>query len=447
MHAQSANHSHPIARATNILQEFSLPLIAGVVTGLIAANVNHLWYESVVEFNPFGSHAAVFGHELTVNYIINGMFMCLFFGIAAKEITESTLPGGVLNPLRRAINPLVGTLGGVFGPAGMYLLLAWILYGNTDDFGAVANGWAIPTATDIALAWLVARVVFGPMHPAVNFLLLLAVADDAIGLGIIAVFYPDPLHPVKPLWLLLVVGGMAAAFIIRRLRVRWWPVYIIVGGALSWVGLAKGGVEPALALVPIVPFLPHRGHASPLFQEEAQIIDLPDARHPERPHTQVEFYGHSVLDQFEHQLKLFVDFGLFFFAFANAGVPFTSIGWVTMMVLASLIVGKGIGVALFSWTASLFGFPLPKGMGVRHLVLAGVIAGLGLTVALFVAGKAFPDGSQFQDPGKMGAVFSIGAALVAYIMGIALRVKNIPGTDTADTATEATAPQRNTADN
>lgn len=447
MHAQSANHSHPIARATNILQEFSLPLIAGVVAGLIAANVNYHWYESVVEFNPFGGHAAVFGHELTIHFIINGMFMCLFFGIAAKEITQSTLPGGVLNPLRRAINPLVGTLGGVFGPVGLYLLLAWVFYGGTDDFGAVANGWAIPTATDIALAWLVARVVFGPMHPAVNFLLLLAVVDDAIGLGIIAVFYPDPLHPVQPLWLLLVVGGMAAAFAIRRFRVRWWQAYIVIGGALSWIGLAKAGVEPALALAPIVPFLPHRGHAAPLFQEEAQIIAVPDERNPEGPRTQVEFYGHSVLDQFEHQLKLFVDFGLFFFAFANAGVPLTSIGWVTMMVLVSLIVGKGIGVALFSWAASLCGFPLPKGMGVRHLVVVGVIAGLGLTVALFVAGKAFPGDSPFQDPGKMGAVFSIGAALVAYIIGTALRVKNIPGTDITGTAAAEAASQRNTADN
>ena len=130
-----------------------------------------------------------------------------------------------------------------------------------------------------------------------------------------------------------------------------------------------------------------------------------------------------MLEQFEHQLKPFVDYGLFLFAFANAGVAFTSIGWVTMMVLASLIVGKAIGVTLFSWAASLIGFPLPPGMGVRHLVVTGVVAGLGLTVALFVAGKAFPGDSPFQEPGKMGAVFSIGAALVAYILGKVLHVR------------------------
>lgn len=423
MHADTAQRTNPLLRGINFLQEFSLPLIAGVILGLVAANVNHHWYEMVVDFHPLGHDVYVFGHALTLHFIINGMFMCLFFGIAAKEITESTLPGGVLNPLRRAINPLVGTLGGVFGPVGLYFLMAWIFYGGSDAFGAVANGWAIPTATDIALAWLVARVVFGPLHPAVNFLLLLAVVDDAIGLVIIAVFYPDPHHPVEPLWLLATVGGMAVVYILRRLRVRWWPVYILTGGSLSWVGLAGAGVEPALALAPIVPFLPHTAHANGAEGEhdhghEHQSISAPHPRATDAHHE-----GHSVLEQFEHHLKMFVDFGLFFFAFANAGVPFTSIGLVTLMVLVALIVGKGIGVALFSWLAEKVGFPLPDGMGIRHLVVTGVIAGLGLTVALFVAGKAFPGDSPFQEPGKMGAVLSIVAALVAYVLGKVLHVR------------------------
>ena len=422
MRAQPAEHLNPAIRAIDFLQEFSLPLIAGVALGLVAANVNQHWYEGLVHFRPFGDNTYVFGHKLDLHFIINGMFMCLFFGIAAKEIAESTLPGGVLNPLRRAINPLIGTLGGVFGPAGLYLALAWVIYGGTADFGAVANGWAIPTATDIALAWLVARMVFGPLHPAVNFLLLLAVVDDAIGLVIIAVFYPDPHHPVEPIWLLLVVGGMAAAYALRRLHVRWWPAYILVGGALSWSGMAKAGVEPALALAPIVPFLPHSSHHANRRDEETHSHEIAGSPHPHAAAVP-EHHGHSVLEQFEHQLKLFVDFGLFFFAFANAGVAFSNIGWVTFMVLLSLIVGKGVGVTLFSWAAERLGFPLPEGMSLRHLPVIGIIAGLGLTVALFVAGKAFPEGSPFEEPGKMGAVFSIGAALVAYVLGKLLHVR------------------------
>ena len=162
MHAHADRPANPLARTVGLLQEFSVPLIIGVALGLVAANVNYPWYEALVEFKPFGAYASAFGHKLTLHFLINGMFMCLFFGIAAKEITESALPGGVLNPLRRAINPLIGTLGGVLGPAGLYLLLDWIIFGGTVDFGAVANGWAIPTATDIALAWLVARGGFRP---------------------------------------------------------------------------------------------------------------------------------------------------------------------------------------------------------------------------------------------------------------------------------------------
>ena len=82
------NHVHPVIRATNLLQEFSLPLIAGVVLGLLAANTNpHLVRNMRSQFNPFGELThAVLGHDLTVHFIINGMFMCLFFGVAAKEI-------------------------------------------------------------------------------------------------------------------------------------------------------------------------------------------------------------------------------------------------------------------------------------------------------------------------------------------------------------------------
>lgn len=419
MHAPTAARPDFILKVTNFLQEFSLPLIAGVISGLAAANVNHHWHEAVVDFHPLGHGVDVLGHALTLHFIINGMFMCLFFGLAAKEITESTLSGGALNLLRRAINPLAGTLGGVACPAALYFALAFLFYGGSDDFSLVARGWAIPTATDIALAWLAARVVFGPLHPAVNFLLLLAVVDDAIGLVIIAVFYPDSQHPVEPVWLLATVGGMAAALMLRKLRVRWWPVYILTGGSLSWIGLAGAGVEPALALAPIVPFLPHTAHNGATESERAHTRESMSA--PRLPATEARPERRSPLDQFERHLKLFVDFGLFFFAFANAGVVFSNIGVVTLIVLVSLVAGKGIGIALFSWLASWVGFPLPQGMGIRHLVVVAVIAGTGLTVALFVAGAAFPSDSPFHEPGKMGAVLSIAAVPLAFVLSKILR--------------------------
>ena len=438
-----------VRRYITFLQEYSVPLIVGVIVGLVWANINFDIYHDVVEFDfwnfgkgPFlddGEHHDlndfyIFGKHVTVHFLVNEVFMVFFFGIAAKEITESILPGGALNPLPRAINPLMGTLGGVFGPVGLFFLLAILFYGGSDDFGAVANGWAIPTATDIALAWLVARVIFGNRHPAVNFLLLLAVADDAIGLVIIAVFYSTE---VQPLWLLLTACGMVAAFAFRKFGVTWWPVYILIAGGMSWVGLVKAGVEPALALVVIVPFLPAlhaaRGEGG-AGEEQSEHASEVEAAHAHAGGS----HGHAMgaLEKFEHHLKLPVDFGLFFFAWANAGVKFIedggikegSLSEVTLMVLVSLILGKTVGVSLFSFVMSRFGFPLPEGMSLRHLAVAGMIAGLGLTVALFVANKAYntPEGMDFLDAGKMGAVFSLFVAGLAFAFARIIGIRRDP---------------------
>ena len=413
-------------RLTNVLQQYSIPLLIGVFAGLAAANLDDVFYQKLVEHHVFGSEATVFGHHLTTRFLINQVFMVFFFGVAAKEITESVLPGGALNPASKAINPLLGTLGGILGPVGLYFLLAFVFYGGGDEFSVVANGWAIPTATDIALAWLVARIVFGNGHPAVNFLLLLAVADDAIGLGIIAVFYPDPEHPVNPQWLLLTLGGMAAAYGMRRFNVSHWAWYIMIGGVMSWVGLLKSSIEPALALVIIVPFLPGP-REEPVLSLERADEDTATRGTPQA--AGVSVHKNSPLEQFEHQLKLMVDFGLFFFAFANAGVAFGSINSVTFIVLVSLIAGKTLGVSLFSWLGVRLGFPLPTGMQAKHLVVAAMIAGLGLTVALFVAGKAFAGPAMsreadFLDPAKMGALLSGGVFLLALAAGAVLRVKD-----------------------
>ncbi|NQW22975.1 MAG: Na+/H+ antiporter NhaA [SAR202 cluster bacterium] len=424
------------AHHISLLQQFSIPLIIGVIAGLIFANIDPHAYEELVDYRLFGADTTIFGKAVTVHFIINEIFMVFFFGIAAKEITESVLPGGALNPIPKAINPLMGTIGGILGPAGLFLLLAWVFYGGSSDLSIVANGWGIPTATDIALAWLVARIVFGVSHPAVNFLLLLAVADDAIGLGIIAVFYPDPLYPVAPLWLLLVVAGMGVAYAMRRFGVSYWPIYILIAGGLSWVGLVKSSVEPALALVVIVPFLPGPRQSPGLFEEDIHEFEhthphgseaVPEGAASVRAATSEKelHHAHAPLDAFEHQLKLPVDFGLFFFAFANAGVAFGSITSVTFIVLISLIVGKLVGITLFSAVAERLGFPLPEGMGFKHLLVTSMIAGLGLTVALFVAGKAYTD-PVFHDPAKMGAVLSASAAIIAFAVGRFLKVKDRP---------------------
>jgi NhaA family Na+:H+ antiporter len=342
---------------------------------------------------------------VTLHFLVNDLFMVFFFGIAAKEITESCLPGGALNPPAKAVNPLFATLGGVLGPIAVFFLGLWLCFQvgvydpARDDWAAHQRGWGVPTATDIALAWLVARSVFGKGHPAINFLLLLAVADDAIGLGIIAIFYGDPAHPARPEFLLLVGAAMGIAYGLRRMGVSKWLPYIAVAGPIAWVGLILAHLHPALALVTVVPFLPAPARDTGLFRDEDDVDrmgeDLAHDLHRE----------HSALHMFEHQLKLFVDFGLFFFAFANAGVALASIGAMTWLILGSLVIGKTLGITALGWLAMRLGFPLPDRMGMKELVMAGYVAALGLTVALFVAGAAFQD-PQLLGEGKMGALFS-----------------------------------------
>jgi NhaA family Na+:H+ antiporter len=299
-------------RTINLLREFSFPLIAGVLVALVWANISPETYK---HFN----YSPLIG-ELDFHFLINDIFMVFFFGIATVEITESLLPGGALNPIKKAVNPLLSTLGGVIGPALVYTLLN-IIWGKPE----FARGWGIPTATDIALAWLVARFIFGNKHPAVPFLLLLAIVDDGIGLAIIAIFYPDIHHPVVPVWLLLVLAGMVFAFILRKRGVKhYWP-YIFFGGIMSWTGLAKAHLHPALALVFIVPFMPSpKRMKHELFED-----DLSD---------------HSTLMQFEHDFKVFIDFGLFLFGLSNAGVEFSAVNELTWIVFLAILTGKTIGI-------------------------------------------------------------------------------------------------------
>ncbi len=338
--------------------------------------------------------------NMSFHFLTNDIFMVFFFGIAAVEITQSCLPGGDLNPLKKAVNPLMATLGGIIGPVMIYLVLNHFI--GSDLY---LRGWGIPTATDIAFAWLVARMVFGASHPAVSFLLLVAVADDAVGLAIIAVFYPDPNLPIEPLWLSLTALAMLLAFAFRSRRVlTYWP-YVLFGGGLSWTGLFMAHLHPALALVFIIPFIPHAiREKKHLFEED--LRDL------------------TPLSQYEHDWKVIVDFGLFMFGLANAGVAFSAFGTATWLVLVALLAGKSVGVFTFGFIAEKLGFPLPEGMRKNDLLMAGLIAGIGFTVALFVAGEAFTD-PEIQGAAKMGAMLSFGAAIIAKPLGKILGIGKV----------------------
>jgi NhaA family Na+:H+ antiporter len=478
MHMQDPATMSPFRRARfyaiQWIQKYSLPLVFGVLLALIWVNVDEQSYNDVIH-GYFSDDFSIFGHTVSLHFIVNDIFMCLFFGLAIKEVTEALLPGGSLSPLRRAANPLCATLGGIIGPIACYFVMTLVMdaFGAFDgiecqvevegrrlgggssgvqftgetvpcELSAIINGWGVPTATDISLAWMFALLIFGPGHPAINFLLLLAIVDDAIGMVIIAVFYGDKNKPIleDKQWLGLVVAAALLAYILRLLRVRQWPVFILVCGPVSWIGLLKAHVHPALALVAVVPFMPathavkrssaHKGLGAVDWSSRSTRVlsgimkkAAPLAQHLGSSTRGTEMLGNMLhflqkqenapLHLFEHHLKLPVDIGMFFFGLANAGVKLGSVGSVTACVLTSLIVGKTLGVAGFAICAHCCGFGLPAGISMNDLFAMGALAGVGLTVALFVSNEAFTD-PGLQGQAKMGALLSIGSAGFSWLI-------------------------------
>ena len=171
-------------------------------------------------------------------------------------------------------------------------------------------------------------------------------------------------------------------------------------GALSWAALYLGGFHPALALVPIVPLMPHAASDLGLFDR--------------REHTRAD-----TLNRFEHWWATPVQIMLFCFGLANAGVPFARIGPGTYYVLAGLLFGKPLGILLFARASRLVGATLPTGLQTRDLFIVGVAASIGFTVSLFFATAAFPEGTALAET-KMGALLSFVAAPLALLASRAL---------------------------
>jgi NhaA family Na+:H+ antiporter len=360
----------------------SLLLLAGTGAAVVWANLDIGSYDRVAQ---------------PLHFAVNDIGMVFFFALAAKEVFEATLPGGALASPRRAFSPLAAAVGGMALPALIYVALTWAR-GPAD----LARGWAIPCATDIAFSAMIARIIFPAAHPAIPFLLLLAIADDAMGLIILAVFYPS--GALSFTWLgILMTAAVAAALCLRRRRVQsFWP-YVLGPGALSWAALYIGGFHPALALLPIVPLMPHSRRDLGVFDER-------------------EEYQSDTLNRFEHWWTTPVQFVLLLFGFANAGVPFEQIGAGTYYVLAGLVIGKPIGIMLFSGIARLAGGQLPPGLRPSDLFVVGLVAAIGFTVSLFFATAAFPEGPALAET-KMGALLSFVAAPAAFAMSRLLRVR------------------------
>ncbi|HYN08348.1 MAG TPA: Na+/H+ antiporter NhaA [Vicinamibacterales bacterium] len=372
-------------RVLKFILDNSLLLLAGAIAGLVWANLDLDRYTR-------------FTHAL--HFFVNDIAMVFFFALVTKEVYEATLPGGPLSERRQAAMPVLAAIGGMAVPASIYaLFVLWL--GRADE---LMRGWAIPCATDIAFSYLVARVIFRTGHPAIPFLLLLAIADDVLGLIVLALFYPQ-----GSVNLGLVAAGLGpalfGAWLLRRTGTKSFWLYVLGPGLVSWIGLYLGGIHPALALVPIVPLMPHGR------------FDL--KRFGARPAIRL-----ATMEQFEEWWRIPVQVILMMFGLVNAGVPVASVGPVTAAVTLSLLIGKPIGVAGATAIGELFGLRRSSGLNYRALVVLGVTAGIGFTVALFFTTASFPPGPVL-DEAKMGALLSFLAAPLAIGLGRVLKIRKV----------------------
>ena len=376
--------------------------------------------------------------SMPLGHWINDALMTIFFFVVGMEIKRE-IAYGELSRLAKAMLPVIGALGGMVVPAGIYLAFHW--------GGEASHGWGIPMATDIAFA-VAALSVFGSRVPSglKIFLLALAIADDIGAVTVIAVFYTSDLHTD---YLLYAIAGLALVFAMNKLGIQAYMAYFIAGGVVWYLthhsgvhatiaGVALGFLTPATRPVP-------DEHQDTLVQRGMHLLErlgghlrggAEDHTGHERHHLtrELQFVGRASLSPLDHLTNLLHPWVAFFimpvFALANAGVAFSAatLGEPTAFrvglgVALGLVVGKPIGITLFAWLAVKLGFAeLPRGCNWTAIVATGVLAGIGFTVALFVASLAFQNPS-FVDGSKIGILVG---SFTATALGIGLLSRALP---------------------
>src|SRR5262249_53641667 len=371
-------------RAVPSLSEFALEHLLLLPLGALIAL---LW----VNIAPESYYRSTY----PIAFLVNDVAMTFFFALMAKEVIEATAPNGVLHPWRRTWPPVIAAIGATFAAALIYVrMVDWL------DEPVLALGWPVSFATDIAVAYLVARLIF-PRHPVIPFLLLLAIASDALGFLALALFHPQrDLHLAAGASILAI--AFAVAFGLRRGRVRsFWP-YLLTAGAFSWFAFFWSGIPPALALVPILPFMPHAARDPGFFV---------DARPTDR----------DALSQFEVWWKYPVQVALFFFGLVNAGVPLHALEAGTWGLPIAVIVGKPVGTLMGAAVALAAGLHLPHRVGWRELMVTGLISAIGFSTALFLCTALLPPG-QLRSETSMGALLSVAGAPLAIVTAWLLHV-------------------------
>lgn len=372
---------HVVPRLTHFAAEYLLWLPLGAVIALIWANT---------------SPDSYYGFTVPGAFIVNDVLMVFFVGLIMKEVVEATAPGGVLHPWRRAALPLVAAVGAASASAGVYVGFTYAL-----GEPMLAWGWPIPAAVDIALSYFLARLIFGREHPAISFLLVLALAANAFGIAMMAVAFANG-GPGALAGIVLMVAALWVAAALRARRVKRFAPYVLGAGLLSWAALLLMGVTPAFALVPILPFVPHAARDPGFFVDASPR-------------------AHDPLNRFELWARYPAEAALFLFGLVNAGVLVGAYEEGALAMPLATVIAKPIGVLLATGLALGVGLHLPHRVGWRELVVVGLLISPGFTFALFLATAAMPAG-QIVNEIKIGVLMGLGATALALLVAWALYV-------------------------
>ena len=361
-------------------------LLISAIAALIISNseLSVYYFETLNKYLFIGINN--FGLKLSVLHWINDALMAIFFFFVTLEIKREFLQGE-LSSIKQAMLPIIGAVGGMLIPALIYI---YINIGNPNTL----NGWAIPSATDIAfsigiLSLLGSRV---PISLKV-FLTALAIIDDLGAIVIIAFFYTGDLNIQ---YLLLMLVTFILLLVLNKFSIKKFIPYLILGLFL-WFFTHESGVHATIAGVLLASVIPHRK----------------------------KDHDFSLLIKIEHAISPYVAYMIMpLFAFANAGVSLEGLSLSSLMlpvplgILLGLFVGKQLGVFVFSYASIKFGLAtLPSNSNWVSFYAVGVLTGIGFTMSLFVGNLAFVNNMEYMDGVKIGV---LSGSLLSTVVGFVL---------------------------
>ena len=348
-------------------------LLFAAIIALIISNSNYsgLYFETLNKYLFIGINN--FGLKLSVLHWINDALMAIFFFFVTLEIKREFIQGELSN-IKQAMLPIIGAIGGMLVPALIYVVV------NFND-PATLNGWAIPSATDIAFSLGVLSLLGSRVPISLKvFLTALAIIDDLGAILIIAIFYSGDLSTN---YLSLMLLSFLFLLVLNKFNVKRFLPYLVVG-ILLWDFTHNSGIHATIAGVLLAMTIPHR-------KKEKDF---------------------SLLIKVEHSISPYVAFGIMpLFAFANAGVSLEGLSLSSLLdkvplgIVLGLFVGKQIGVFLFSYISIKLKFAqLPTNSNWYNFYGVGVLTGIGFTMSLFVGNLAFVENIQYIDGVKIGVL-------------------------------------------